>query len=144
MQTALVDSNVLIAAASKRDQHHDTGATIVARADMSEIPTLAVTNYVLAETVNYIAERGSQSQAIELHDRLDTSAGFEFVRTTKRDDQVAIDHLRSSKHLSFVDATIQAYAARLGIEYCYSFDDDLGRTNDLTRLADALDPYAPE
>lgn len=144
MPAALVDSNVLIAAASERDRHHEAGAGIVTSADHDELPTLQVTDNVLAETLNYVAERAGQAQAIDLYDRLDESTGFELVGTTKRDDKVAIDRLRSSDRLSFVDATIEAYAVRLDLDYCYSFDDDFDRSDRLTRLSDTVDPYAPE
>lgn len=122
----------------------EDGAEIVAGADHSELPKLQVTNYVLVETLNFVAERVGQSRALDLYDRLDESVGFEFVRTTKQDDTAAIDRIRSATGLSFVDATIAAYASRKGIEYCYSFDDDFDRLDGLTRLSGAVNPYAPE
>lgn len=144
MQTALIDSNVLIAVASDRDRYHETATTIVAGADHQELPKLQITNYTLAETLNFVAERVGQPRALDLYDRLDESVGFEFLRMTKQDDQAAIDRLRTAEYLSFVDATIAAYASRLDIEYCYSFDDDFDQVDDLTRLSNPVNPYAPE
>lgn len=144
MQTALIDSNVLIAVASNKDRYHETAATIVAGADHRELPKLQITNYTLVETLNFVSERVGQSRALDLFDRLNESAGFEFVRTTKQDDQAAIDRFRTSEQLSFVEAAIGAYASRLDIEYCYSFDDDFDRVDDLMRLSNAVNPYAPE
>lgn len=144
MQAALVDTNVLIAAASARDEHHEVGRAIVTGADTGTGPRLRVTNYVLAETLNYVSERAGQDQAVELYDRLDSSTGFELVRATKSDDRTAIDLFRSSDSLSFVDATLGAFAGRTGVEYCYSFDDDLDELGTVARLDTAVDPYDPE
>lgn len=144
MPAALVDTNVLIAASSERDRRHEAGRAIVAGADRGDLPRLYVTNYVVAETLNYVSERAGQSQAVELYDRLDTSAGFEFVRATKGDDHGAMKLFRTEEPLSFVDATLGAYADRAGIEYCYSFDDDLDTLQHVSRLDRPVDPYAPE
>lgn len=144
MQTALVDSNVLIAAANGRDRNHEMAASIVDAADRRDLPRLIVTNYVLVETLNYIIERASQTAAVELYDRLDRSPGFTFERVVERDDHGAIEDLRSGDRCSFVDATLGAYAARQGVTYCYSFDEDLDRIESLTRLADPVDPFEPE
>lgn len=144
MAAALVDANVLIAGVSTRDSLHDRGSTILGSADNGDLPSLCVTNYVLSETLNYVSERGRQSQAVELYDRLNASAGVEFVRCTKADDEGAIERFRSSASLSFVDASIGAFAARTGIEYCYSFDDDLDQLDSVTRLQCAENPYVPD
>lgn len=143
MPAALVDSNVLIAAASKRDERHQMGRSIVASADGGDLPILRIPNYVLAETLNFITERAGQSAALEFYDRLCESVGFEFVRTTKQDDQAAIDQLRRSEHLSFVDAVTVVYARRRDLGYCYSFDD-FDRVDGLSRIEAVLDPFAPD
>jgi len=143
MPAALVDSNVLIAATSERDQSHDAGRRIVTAADRGDLPVLRVTNYVLAETLNYVAERGRHAKAVDLYDRLDASAGFELVRSTEEGDRGAIERFRASDALSFVDASLVSYAARNDVEYCYSFDDDLDDSDGATRLQQPTDPYAP-
>lgn len=144
MPSALVDSNVLIAATSEKDGHHDEGRSIVRAADAGELPTLRVTNYVLAETLNWIHNHVTHGAAMDLYRRFDASLGFVLDRATKRDDRGALARLETHETLSFVDASLGAYADRTGVQYCYSFDDDLDRLGGVSRIADAVDPFAPE
>lgn len=144
MPSALVDSNVLIAASSEKDGHHDEGRSIVRRADADELPTLRVTNYVLAETLNWIHNHVNHHAAVDLYRRLETSLGFVLDRVTEGGDRGALALFETHETLSFVDASIGAYAARNELDYCYSFDDDIDRLDDVTRISNAVDPFAPE
>lgn len=144
MQAALVDSNVLITATNRDVDRHELSLDILSGADHGELPELRVLDYVLAETVNFVAERIGRSEALDLYDRVDRSSGFEFVQTTRRDDRAAIEQCRSSSVLSFVDAALGAYADRSGLEYCYSFDDDIDALEGLARLDRPVDPFEPK
>lgn len=79
-----------------------------------------------------------------LYERLDASLGFVLDRVTERDDRSTLARFETHETLSFVDASIGAYADRTELEYCYSFDDDIDRLDDVTRISNAVDPFAPD
>jgi len=136
-----IDSNVLIAMASKRDTNHEPGRAIVGGIDDGDLPTARATNYVVAEVLNFIHERHTHAFALDTYHRIEGSAGFEIVHAAKKDYSRAVDLFETYEGLSFVDATIAAYLRREGIEYLYSFDDDFDALDDVTRLATAINPF---
>jgi len=136
-----IDSNVLIAMASKRDTHHEAGRAIVERIDDGDLPTARATNYVVAEVLNFIHERHTHAFALDTYRRLEGSAGFEIVHAAKTDYTTAVDLFGTYEGLSFVDATIAAYLSREDVEYLYSFDDDFDTLDDVTRLATVAHPF---
>lgn len=122
---AFVDTAVLVAAAHRRDQDHDRGLEIVRAADRGTIGPLLLTDFVLAETVNYLVIRGGSEAGREALDRLETSRGFSIERTP---DTAYItgknEVLRRFDGLSFVDAVTVAFVRNRGIDVVYTFDDD--------------------
>lgn len=141
MAGALVDSSVLIGAASARDQHHDEAKSIVHEFDSGALPTGYVTNYVLTETLNFVHERIGHDNATGLLDRLVESAGFELVNASQTDFDAGRSLFRQYDGLAFGDATIVAYMQREEIQHLYSFDNDFDVVSDLTRLTTAADPF---
>lgn len=141
MAVAVVDSNVLIGAASRRDQDHDRALEILTGIDAGNLPRARLTNYVLAEAMGYIHERHRHDIAVELLDRLRSGSAFEFVHTPKADFMRADELFHEYSNLSFVDATIGAYLEREALEYLYSFDDDFDALDHITRLATAHNPF---
>ena len=137
-----IDSNILIAFASQRDRHHKASQAIVSGIDSGDLPTARVTNYVVAEVLNFIHERHTHAFAFEVYQRVEQSAGFEVVHAAKTDYTAAVELFETYEGLSFVDATIAAYLHREDLDYLYSFDDDFDVLNDLTRLNTAIDPFA--
>jgi hypothetical protein len=89
---------------------------------------------VLLETLNWIHERQRHDIAVDLKNRLATSAGFEVVHCAQKDFHRAVEFFESYGSLSFGDATIAAYMQRTGIEYLYSFDDDCDGIEGIIRL----------
>jgi predicted nucleic acid-binding protein len=136
-----IDSNVLIAMASKRDTNHEAGRAIVEGMDDGDLPTARVSNYVVAEVLNFIHERHTHAFALDTYRRVEGSAGFEVVHAPKTDYTTAVDLFETYEGLSFVDATITAYLQREEVEYLYSFDDDFDALDDVTRLATAINPF---
>lgn len=141
MPAAVLDTNVLVATAHRRDQFHEPARAIVSEMDLGELPTGHVTNYVLAETLNLVGERISETVALELLDRLEESAGFEVVHLPKTDFGTGQALYRQYENLTFVDAVTVAYVRRAGIDYVYSFDDDFDTVDGATRLRDAVNPF---
>ena len=141
MAATVVDTNVLIAYADSDDPHHVDATTIVDGIDAGELPPGHVTDYVVAETLNYVGERDHHDTAVDLSHRLDRSAGLELVETASSDVASGIELFERYPDLSFVDATTAAYMRRSGVEYLYSFDDDFDALDGITRLTSGLDPF---
>lgn len=142
MTAALVDSSVLIGAASARDQYHEDADSIVRAIDRGDLPTGYVTNYALTETLNFVHERMNHDTATGFLDRLVESAGFEVVHAPKADFDAGRSLFRRYDGLAFGDATMVAFMDREEIEYIYSFDDDFDAIDSLTRLDSATNPFA--
>ncbi|WP_424017652.1 type II toxin-antitoxin system VapC family toxin [Halorientalis pallida] len=140
MPVAVIDSNVLIAMASRRDQAHDIARDIVSGIDQGDLPAVRVTNYVVAEVLNYLRERNRGGVATDVYDRLDAGLGFEIVHATKSDYNRALDLFDRFESLSFVDGIITAYMMRTDLEYLYTFDDDFDAVEEITRLSTAANP----
>jgi predicted nucleic acid-binding protein len=143
MAVAVIDANVLIARASRRDENHEAARGIVDGIDGGELPSVRVTNYVVTETLNYVHERRHHELAVDLYNRLAESAGFELVHAPKADFSHAIELFEQHDRLAFADATIAAYIERENAEYLYSFDDDFDAVDGITRLATATNPFEP-
>lgn len=134
MAVALLDTNVLFASASARDEYHDRARKIVRGIDRGELPEAILTNYVAAETLNLSGETLGADAANQILDRLIEGAHFELVHAPKADFNAVQALFRRHSELSFVDSTITAYMDREDIEYLYSFDDDFDAVEGLTRL----------
>ena len=137
----VVDTNVLFATASARDEHHEAGLAIVQAIDHGNLPEAVVTNYVLAETLNLVREKLGPDAAAGMLDRLIEGTHFEIIYTPQADFTTAQALFRQYSALSFVDATIAAYMNRTESEYLYSFDDDFDRVEGVTRLATPDNPF---
>lgn len=142
MPTAMVDSNVIIAASSTRDVDHDVALDILTGIDVGDLPTCRVSNYVVAEVLNFVHARHRHGLAVDLYDRLSRSAGIEIVQATKRDYHRAVDAFCEHDSLSFVDATIVAHMRRAEITTLYSFDDDFDRFDGVMRLTVPENPFS--
>ena len=139
---ALLDTNILFAVTSARDEHHDTARDIVSAIDHGDLPDAIVTNYVVAETLNLIGERSSPEAATEMLDRLIEGTHFDISHAPQADFTAAQALFRRYSGLSFIDATIAAYMQREDIEYLYSVDDDFDAVDWVTRLNTATNPYS--
>jgi predicted nucleic acid-binding protein len=141
MAVALLDTNVLFASASSRDEYHDRAREIVRGIDHGDLPEAIVTNYVVAETLSLSGEKLGADAANQILDRLTEGTHFEIVHAPKADFSAAQALFRRYSELSFVDSTIAAYMDREDIEYLYSFDDDFDTVTDLTRLETVDNPF---
>ena len=141
MTSALLDSNVLIGLASKHDQHHEAARNLIRGFDTGELPRAVVTNYVLAEALGFIHAKIGQEVVVDLYDRLKTGSGFEVVVVPKADFGTAESIFLGIEPLSFVDATLVAFARRTGTEVLYSLDDDFDTVPDVTRFETAANPF---
>lgn len=141
MAVALLDTNVLFASASARDDYHDAAREIIRGIDHGDLPDVIVTNYVVAETLNLSGEKLGPDAANQMLSRLIEGAHFEVVHAPKADFNAAQALFRRYSELSFIDSTIAAYMDRADAEYLYSFDDDFDAVQGLTRLETADNPF---
>lgn len=141
MAVALLDTNVLFAAVSARDEYHEPAREIVGGVDHGDLPEARVTNYVVAETLNLVRGKIGPDAATDLLDRLLAGAHFEVEHVPRTDFTTAQAVFRQYPRLSFVDATIAAYMHREDVEYLYSFDGGFDGVEGVTRLETAANPY---
>ena len=141
MAVALLDTNVLFASASERDEFHSRSREIIRGVDHGALPDVVVTNYVVAETLNLTREKLGPDAANELLDRLLRGAHFQVDHAPKADFNAAQAIFRQYNELSFVDSAIVAYMRRTDIEYLYSFDDGFDAVADISRLETADNPF---
>jgi len=141
MVVVLLDTNVLFASASARDEYHEQSREIIGGIDYGTLPEAIVTNYVVAETLNLTGEKLGADAASGILDRLIEGSHFEIEHAPKADFNAAQAIFRQYDELSFVDASIVAYMDRADIEYLYSFDDDFDAVDALTRLDTPENPF---
>lgn len=130
-----MDSVVLIAAMHRRDRRHADALPILKAADEGRIPPLVLTDFLLAETLNYLTRKGGSAVGREALRRLEASSGFEVQRVP--DDVWATGKnrvYRTIDGLSFVDALTVAFMERRRIRTIYSFDADFDRVPGVERL----------
>jgi len=138
---AILDTNVLFARVSSRDQYHDRARDIIDGIDQGDLPRVVVTNYVVAEVLNLTREKLGPDPATDLLDRLLEGVNFESFHSPKTDFISAQTIFRRYPELSFVDATLVARMQTEDIEYIYSFDDGFDAVDDITRLDSAHNPF---
>lgn len=140
---AVVDTGVLVGAFHRRDAHHAEALSIVLAADDGKIPPLLLTDFVLAETINYLTRKGGSQAGREALDRLEASPGFSIERVpdtvyTRGKNEV----YRAFEGLSFVDALTVAFMQARELLRLYSFDrgfDQVPKLKRLVRVAEGHD-----
>lgn len=133
--TAIVDSAVLIGAMHARDAHHAAAFRILDAADRGEIAPLVLTDFILAETINYLTRKGGSAVGREALDRIETSQGLRIERTPEAVFSTAKnDVFPKIDRLSLVDSLTVAHLRERGWDRIYSFDDDFDRVPGLKRL----------
>jgi predicted nucleic acid-binding protein len=141
MSVAVLDTNVLFARASERDDHHDTATDIITGIDHGGLPDALVTNYIMAEVLNLTREKLGPEAGNDMLDRLIEASHFDILHAPETDFISAQAIYQKYPKLSFVDATIVARMQHAEIEYLYSFDDDFDAVDDITRLDTPDNPF---
>lgn len=142
-QRALVDTGVLYSAFQRRDEHHETGLAIARDADRGRLPRLDVLDFVLAETMNALTQQLRPAQSREALSMLETSPGFDVIRTSGAVWARGRATFASVDRLSFVDALLVAHAREREVPYLYAFDTGFDGLDEVRRLNTNIDPYGP-
>lgn len=135
MESAVVDSVVLIAAMHVRDAYHAEARPILEAADRGEMPPLTLTDFILAETLNYLTAKGGSSVGREALDRIEKSQGLRIERIPDAVFSAGKNEIYTNiDGLSLVDALTVAHMRHRGLSRIYSFDDDFDRVPQIQRL----------
>jgi uncharacterized protein len=133
---AFIDSVVLIGAFHRRDQHHEHALPILLRADEGAIKPLHLTDFVLAETINFLTRKGGSAMGRDALRRLEASKGFRVERISDAVYHEAKNEVYANVDgLSFVDAVTVAFMRHKRLRWIYSFDDGFDRVDGIDRLA---------
>jgi len=141
MATAVIDSNVLIAARVASDEYHAIGRRIATGIRDGDLPVGFVPHDVLTEVLNYVHSQASQRTALETLYGIVTSDRLELVETTDHDFREARPLFERYDSLSFTDAVLAAYARHENVPYVYSFDDNFDAIAWMTRLNSDVNPF---
>lgn len=135
MAKALLDSNVVVGARMASDQHHDRGDAIVEAVDAGDLPACRLLQWNVPEITTPIERWAGDAPATETLEFLLESRGIEISDTTSDDFRTGCELYLREAAVELVDCIMVAYMRRVGIDYCYSFDDDFDRFDDVTRLS---------
>jgi predicted nucleic acid-binding protein len=130
---AFVDSVVLIGAFYRNDQWHAKAAPIIREIDSGHSPVY-ITDFILAEVLNFLHQKAGHGAATETLRALESSETISIIRVS--DSQFAAGNAFFEKYprLSFVDALTVACMKDLKIENIYSFDSDFDGIEGVVRL----------
>lgn len=128
-----VDSVVLIDAFYRNDQWHAQAAPIINEIDSGSEHAF-ISDFILAEVLNFLHQKAGHAAAIETLRALDEAENISIVRTS--DEQFSAGKACFEKYprLSLVDALTVACMKDLGIHRIYSFDADFDGIPEITRL----------
>ena len=133
MKTAVIDSVVIIGAFYRSDQWHAKSTPIIRSVDDGEPPAI-ITDFILAEVLNFLHQKAGHDAAVETLEALESSENITIVRIT--DSQFSDGKALFAKYprLSLVDALTVACMKELGITGIYSFDTDFDGIPGITRM----------
>lgn len=133
MRSVLIDSVVLIGAFYRNDQWHAKATPIIRHIDEGTSPAV-ITDFILAEVINFLHQKAGHNAAVETLEILESSEMISLVRIT--DSQFSAGKALFTKYqrLSLVDALTVATMKDLSIGEIYSFDSDFDGIAGITRL----------
>ena len=105
----IVDTGILIAAASRDDAHHEA-----AKAILSQRGTKVIPESVVGETSYMIARRGSAAEIVFQRGLLTRTFAIEQITRADRERIIVLLEKYSDADLGYVDASVAAVAERLG------------------------------
>ena len=133
MKTAIIDSVVIIGAFYRSDQWHAKATPIIRSVDDGESPAV-ISDFILAEVLNFLHQKAGHDAAVETLEVLESSENITIVRIT--DPQFSAGKAIFAKYprLSLVDALTVACMKDLGLTEIYSFDSDFDGIPGITRM----------
>lgn len=130
-----IDTGVLVGALHARDAFHRPAFEIVLAADQGKVAPLWISDFVLAETLNYLVRKAGSAMARDALRRIEMSAGLRLERISDGAFFEAKNEIfQRQDGLSFVDAVTVAFMRAHDLKEIYSFDSDFDRVPGLRRL----------
>ena len=133
MKSRVIDSVVIIGAFYRNDQWHAKATPIIRHIDDGRCPAV-ITDFILAEVLNFLHQKAGHAAAVETLEALEASENITLTRIT--DSQFSAGKAIFVKYprLSLVDALTVACMMDLGITEIYSFDTDFDGIPGITRM----------
>ena len=132
LNKAIFDSGIFIGSQYSRDQYSKDATRILENLKDGEIRKIYVTNYVLAECVNFLLKKTGFEKA---------QAAFNYLTETDNIEIIEIDDLKIIKeifqryrNLSITDCSLIALSEKLKIKEIFSFDKHFDSVRSITRL----------
>jgi predicted nucleic acid-binding protein len=133
--TVVVDSVVLIGALLRRDAWHERALPILRAMDEGKLGPVVVTDFVLAETLNFVHRKGSADVARDALARFERGSHFRITRIDDASFTLARDEVfPEARELSFVDALTVAWMRSHRARKLYSFDEGFDGVKGVTRV----------
>jgi predicted nucleic acid-binding protein len=143
MSRVVVDSNVIFARFSARDEYHDRATAIFDAVDRTDLPQGVIVSLLLPEVLNPIQKLAGHDAATKFYRRLRESAGFRVEWLSREIHGKALADWQDHPGAEFTDAAVARFMRAADIEYIYSFDDDFDSFDGITRLNAPIDPFEP-
>lgn len=129
----LLDTGIIVARASAKDQHHARAVEIMNEIDEGKYGTLVITDYVFDEAMTLLLSRLGDVKAIaELGDKILSSGMLISTDTERFMSAWQIFKTQRKTRLSFTDCTILACCKITRIEVLATFDNTLGIASGMT------------
>ena len=119
---SLLDSTVFIAAAFRRERHHEEGREIVSSVEEGLLGKAVVTDYIVDEVVAFVRKRKSAIASIEVPDAMLYSRNLDVVKVEGRHFEAGMQLFRTYEGLSFTDCTSFNVMERYGVTHAFTFD----------------------
>lgn len=133
---AVLDSVVVIGMFLSNDQWHKQAMEIMKAIDSNKGSSVIITDFILAEILNFLQRKGSHEIALDCLVRLEENANVTIERIDDRQFALGKDiNYRQYPRLSFVDSLTIAYMKEKRIKYIYSFDSDFDGIEGIVRLS---------
>jgi len=129
----IIDSVVIIGAFYRNDQWHTKALPIIREID-SGSEHVIVTDFILAEVINFLHKRAGHDAAVETLHALESAENISIIRITDSQFSSGLTCFKKYPRLSLVDAMTVACMEDLGITHIYSFDSDFDGIRGITRL----------
>jgi len=132
IKRAIFDSGIFIGSKYSRDQYNSEAVKILEGLKDENIGKAYITNYVLAECINFLLTKAGFKMADEALNYLTGTDNIEIVET--EDLEKIKEIFKKYKNLSITDCSLVALSEKLKIREVFSFDKHFDTIKELKRL----------
>jgi|SRR3989338_1754547 len=132
IKEAIFDSGIFIGSKYSRDQYNEGAIRILENLKEGNIGKVYITNYVLAECVNFLLIKAGFQIANDALDYLTKTDSIEVVEIEDLDRIKGM--LKKYKNLSITDCSLLVLSEKLKIKEIFSFDKHFDSIKEIRRL----------